>query len=152
MKDYISAKISSKYTKLSYIGMVVLGMILVPIFILFLMNLEFKLNIIIAFIFFAAVIVLFIFCAIHLAEARIENNKFYLKKFLRPEKVYDIRALRDLKTFDMGRDYYMLFTMKDGIEKDKFLVYTTRHLLYQSEKLNSDTILREILEENKKAG
>lgn len=152
MKNYISAKISSKYTTLSFVGMVLMWIILIPLIFVVFSDFEFKVNQIIAALLFLAVIAAMVYATMNLAYARIENNKFYLKKFLRPEKVYDVRDLCDLKTYDVGRDHYIIFTMKNGAEKEQFLVYTSRHIFYRHEKLNSQTILREILEDNRRSG
>lgn len=150
MKNYISVKISSKYTTLSFVGMVLMWIILIPLTLLIFADFEFKAEKIFAAVLFLAVIAATVYATLTMAYARIENNKFYLKKFLRPEKLYDLSALCGLKTFDTLRDEYIIFKMKDGDKTESFLVFASKLIFYRNEKLNTETILREILEDNQK--
>lgn len=153
MRDFQKVKLSSKYTDVSFFGFLIMAVMLPFILVYVLISVVSDPN---GGTLFALLLILVatwfgIYSALHLAKAKIVDNKFYLRKFLRPEKVYPLSGLVGLKVYETGRDDYIIFTMQDDTGKqEKYMVYTTSRLLYGDEVIQSREVLEEILSENKK--
>lgn len=153
MRDFQKVKLSSKYTELNFFGFLVMALVLpfVLVYIIISAISEPSANVLIALLLILATTWFGVYSAMNLAKAKIVDNKFYLRKFLRPEKVYPLSALEKVKIYEVGADDYIIFTMKgENGTREKYMVYTTRRLLYGMEVINSHEILNEIVEENKK--
>lgn len=153
MRDFQKVKLSSKYTELNFFGFLVMALVLpfVLVYIIISAISEPSANVLIALLLILAATWFGVYSAMNLAKAKIVDNKFYLRKFLRPEKVYPLSALEKVKIYEVGADDYIIFTMKgENGKREKYMVYTTRRLLYGMEVINSHEILNEIVEENKK--
>lgn len=153
MRDFQQVKLSSKYTDVSFFGFLVMAIILPFVLISTILSVISDPNggTLFALILISVATWFGVYSALNLAKAKIVDNKFYLRKFLRPEKVYPLSALVGLKVYETGRDDYIIFTMQDETgKKEKYMVYTTNRLIYGDEVIQSREILEEILSENQK--
>lgn len=149
MRYFERVKLSSKFTGLTFWGMLALAVILpLALVALILSTDHFAWNVLLGYALFAAGIALSVWVGTKICYASIVDNHFHLQKFFRPKKIYPLSALVDLNTYDVGRDHYIVFTMQENGSPEKYLVYTSRSIFYRDERIDSEEILREILAEN----
>lgn len=152
MNNYKYARISSKYTGLSFAGIIV-SLLILPIlgalFIyLFFLDYQPK-DLILGALLLAGTYFLFL-CSKHLAKVEIINNEFHIKRMFKAKEIYSIRNLTKVKVYDMGQDDYIFFRINNHGIEEKILVYASFSILYNDENIRTEEILREIEIENLK--
>lgn len=151
MNNYKFVKISSRWTGLSYVGLFIL------IFLLPLMSVGFfyiaeggELKWILFALLLLTMTVLSIYCLVYLAKVEIVDNQFHIKKLFRAKQIFPIQSLTKINVIPMRREDYIIFTLEEKGTKERVLVYANKFFLYTNENRQTEKVLREILEENKK--
>lgn len=89
-----------------------------------------------------------VFCLLHICQAEIRDNKFYLKKYYKgKEEVYELSQLTALSKWENKKDDYIIFTITDQGVKHRFLLFSSKNIFYE-ESLNTEGVLNEILDYN----
>lgn len=150
-KIYKKVQLSSKWTNLSYYSSIVLMIVLaiISVFLIYQLTYDFKLNVLVVCIFMMLGIGLCYYVMKNIAHGRIEENVIYIKKFGQPEVKYTLNHLDSVKVYETRRDKYIIATMKKGAEIDKYLLINWK-VFYSGEVRNTETVLKDILTENKK--
>lgn len=149
-KNYIKVKLSSKHTKFGYYGCIVAIILTIPPALYLISDLvtDFKFNFFFALIILIAIIVGCIYCVKYLTIGEIRENKIYLKKFSKPEQTFTLKNVSKVKVYENAKDKYIILTMNRGAQIDQFLLVNWK-AFYSDEIRNTETVLKEILENNK---
>lgn len=150
MNNYTFVKISSRWTGLSYISLFALLFLLPPIAIGAFYMSDGGIKGILFVLLFLATIILCIYCLIYLAKVEIVDNQFHIKKLFRAKQIFPIQSLTKINVIPMRREDYIIFTLEEKGTKERVLVYANKFFLYANENRQTEKVLREILEENKK--
>ena len=149
MKNYKYVKLSSGMTNITFVGLIILAFILLAvIFSQFIFTL-FDVNIWGFILVSLILLALVFFMLINLTKAEIIENQFHLKKFFGQKEIFDIQQLESVKSMDSRKETFILFTIKDHDKKKNYLIYGSK-LFYAKDNSDSETILKDILLENKK--
>ncbi len=151
MKNYKYAKISSKHTTLSFVG-IFFAIFILPIIgigLLYAYSLNHQTKFLIIGLAFFAGTIYIAYWLKNMAYVKIIENKFHIKKVFRRLEVIDIRELKAVKTYTMGKDVYIRCLLnKNGLDYS-LLVYASYSVLYYDEDIQTEKLLQDILEENK---
>ena len=149
-KNYKQVQLSSKHTTFGYYGSIG-GLIFAAIASYFLLDMlieEFQSNILLALLIFIGIGVGCFLIMRYLTIGEIRDNIIYLKKFNQVEKKYNSEDVENVKVFESRKDKYIILTMKKSPDKEKYLLLNWK-VFYAGEKINTETVLREILAQNK---
>ena len=147
---YKYVKLSSKYTNLSVFGMIAMVLIS-PILILAMWGADSSVVLkLLLILFVVAIIALGVFVTLKMAHAEIKDNKFYVRKVIGRQEIYELEDLKSVKSYHTGRETYITFTLEKAGKSEMYLVYAS-HLFYLAEKRNAEEILRQILADNQKS-
>ncbi|MGI9527329.1 MAG: hypothetical protein ACR2MS_09500 [Weeksellaceae bacterium] len=148
-KNYKKVKLSSKWTNMGYYGAIGGLVFAIPfaLYALYAIIIGQQWNQLLT-LAIAAVLVWFCLYIIkNIAAGHITDNVIYLKKFNKPEKKYSLEQVEAVKVYENRRDNYVLVTMNDGNTSEKYLLPSSK-MFYAGEQLNTETVLREIIERN----
>lgn len=149
-KNYKQVQLSSKHTTFGYYGSIG-GLIFAAIASYFLLDMlieDFQPNILLALLIFVGLGVGCFFIMRYITIGDIRDNIIYLKKFNQVEKKYNLEDVENVKVYENRKDKYIILTMKKGSDKEKYLLLNWK-VFYAGEKRNTETVLREILAQNK---
>ncbi|MXV38764.1 hypothetical protein GO491_08800 [Flavobacteriaceae bacterium Ap0902] len=148
-KNYKKVKLSSKWTNMGYYGAIGGLVFAVPfaLYAIYSLLLDFQLNMLVVMAIAAVLIWLCLYVMKNIAHGRIEDNVIYFKKFNKPEKKYSLDQVEAVKVYENRRDNYVLVTMNDGNATEKYLLPSSK-MFYAGEQLNTETVLRQIIENN----
>lgn len=148
MKNYKYVKLSSGMTDFAFIGFLFAVVIFVLIGVAQIAYQLFEVNTIVFLIGVAFFLGLFILMMVHLAKAKIINNEFHLRKYFGKREIFDIKQLSNIQSMSDRRGTSVLLTIDDNGKKKRYYIFTS-NLIFENTKTDSETILRDILAENK---
>lgn len=150
MNNYKFVKISSRWTDFSYVGLFILIPVLILIAIPTLIYSAGEISWILFGLGMFILAGLGVLALLYLAKVEIIENQFHIKKLFKPKQIFDINLLTDVKVYPMRKEDYIIFTITENGKSEKVLVYANKFFLYANENRQTEKVLREILNENKK--
>lgn len=149
MKTIEYAQLSSKYTPYTYWGSIIIYLIFCPGILLFILTGEmtFSMQTIlpILILLFLSWFVYYVFK--NLSIGYIKNNEIYLKKMIGREEKYAYNEIEKVKAYDLGKDGYIVVTMKKGAVIKTYLLANAYMWYHGEDDIDAEYVLKEILAE-----
>lgn len=146
MKPIEFAQLSSKYTPITYWSSIITYIIALPVFAFFVATKEITVGTIVAIALIVFMSWFIYYIAKNLSIAYIKNDEIYLKKMMGKEEKYTYEEIEKVKAYDLGRDGYLVLTMKKAAITKTYLIANTYVWYHGEDDIDAEMILKKIQE------